>query len=936
MIESSNDLWQELSALADSFGDLARVLHRASRPLQNPGELPPISLDTELVDLRQRFASLNARSGRLAAELDLATPDDEGQANLKSLAGLLERISEAEQRRDERNARIARAFAVLDRVLSLEHTQEPAFSALLACREQAAALRQTLAEASDALLVPLAAMDHPFAYLLTMVEGAATVSDDVWEQHFEVIGQTFGRALAAAVARGKIVERAAPVAIEPQDQSGPAPAPEPESEPASPSTQTLAWSDRGPAICWPSARNADLIDAAIEPDELIHGVVAEAFAINPWSFASLSRTRRLGRATRRRILPRVERLEKVSLMAANIISGYVYLDANDNGLFEPGETPVAAEMISLENPAGTVIATTTTNSNGAYSFSTDQTVSTAPLVETRTITVPLTPTNFTQDLSLPQFDPSLGNLFQVDLTVNGSLTSDLKAENTSVVSPATITSTIAGQLSLTGPAGINLSAPLSSQGTSFDASAYDGNTDYAGTSGTDFGSQSASVSKTLSLSTAQGVDLSAYLGTGTLPASFAAQADSTASGGGNLMVETQSNATATITVTYHYTLNNALQPGDHKIVQVTEPPGTLNGLDSANGTVLPFNPGPGSNTIPVTVPVSTTGTIEPNNDFGALLSATISGYVYADSNENGLFNPGEPTFPDVPVVLTGKNDLNQTVDQTLDTDANGAFDFINLRPGTYSLSEPTAPVGYSNGLATSGNQTPIPGSDQAPQITGITLTSGAVSPNNDFGKIKIATPGGSLGGGGGTPIVTAAATPTPTPTPTPARTITASKTPAAPQVTTIDRLGIHHQATSIVVLFNSALDPASASGLENYHLAYLFRDGKVGPSIPIRSAVYDPSNNSVTLTPEPAHLNIHYHYQLSISGVTNTSGVLLDGTGTGKPGGTFVAVLTKANDPYPIPTAPKPHALEISRWARTHPRLAAEWTSRNTPGLPPT
>ena len=73
---------------------------------------------------------------------------------------------------------------------------------------------------------------------------------------------------------------------------------------------------------------------------------------------------------------------------------------------------------------------------------------------------------------------------------------------------------------------------------------------------------------------------------------------------------------------------------------MTEPPGTLNGLMSRDGTVLPFNSGPGPDTIPVHVPVTPTGVTLPNNDFGELLPAEISGFVYYDRNKNGLKGSG--------------------------------------------------------------------------------------------------------------------------------------------------------------------------------------------------------------------------------------------------------------------------------------------------------
>ena len=190
-------------------------------------------------------------------------------------------------------------------------------------------------------------------------------------------------------------------------------------------------------------------------------------------------------------------------------------------------------------------------------------------------------------------------------------------------------------------------------------------------------------------------------------------------------------------------------------------------------------------------------------------------------------------------------------------------------------------------------------------IPDIGLVQGEVAPDNNFGKLlKPGSPGGQTLG-------------------------------PPPEVTNVFRLGIHHQKPTIVIEFDSPLDPASATALANYRLVPVSDSGHpTGPAIPLASAAYDPVAHTVTLTPESGHLNIYHHYQLSISGVKNTKGVLLDGDHDGKPGGTYVTIITRDNYPYPIPTVAKPHAAAIASWVRRFPRLAAEWTARHTPGLP--
>ncbi len=1000
----SNVLRQDLAILADAFNNLGRGLLDASRGLVRPGQLPASSLLEEIGGLRRGFDDLKAQTYRLAASLGVAMPTVDDLNSLEAILALLDRTSDAEIKNADRAAKVCNAVKLLDRVLRLEHTQITEFLPLFECQGQARLLRDAVAQADveelAADVLALAEADHPFAYLLALVDGVEDVSDDLWETLFEAVGQAFGRPLSAAVARGKIVERA-----EISQELTVADDLANEQEPASISGQETV------------EIHANAITALIRFDKAETVDLAEPL--------HRKGVRGVDRPSTRKIVPKIERLETVRLMASNVISGFVFTDANNNGLFEKGETPIAADTIQLVNSSGTVVGTTTTDANGAYAFTVDNTVSTTPLTITKTVTIPATSTNFEETLNLPQFDPALGSLTQVDLSVSGTLTSEISAENTSRNSPATIASVVSGMLSLSAPGNINVSAPLDQPGATFDAAIFDGAIDYAGVSGHDFGAQSAGISKMASFSESAGDDLSSFVGTGNLPADFKANATSTAEGGGNLMASTTSTAQAEVTVTYHYLLNNELQPGSYKIVQSVEPPGTLNGLTSSNGTVLPYNPGPGPDTIPVTIPATTAGVTLPNNNFGELLPADVSGFVYNDANDNGLKSPGEPgiggvslalsgtndlnqqvnatattaadgsydfpglrpgvytvtettepagyfpglatrgnvtpiagsnlneiipgisvaegqTAPDndfgkilpvsisgfvyrdinknglksanepgfsgIPVSLTGTNDLNQAVSLATATGAGGAYGFTNLRPGVYTVSEPTAPKGYTNGLATEGNVTPIPGSDKSGLIAGINLsTPGSTSVDDDFGKISAGVPGGQTIGGGGTP-----ATP-------------------PPQVVNVYRLGIHHQLTSFVVQFSAAVDPVSASNPANYRLVPISRTGQVAAKpITIVSAVYNASTHAVTLTPSPDHLNIHIHDQLTITGVKSISGALIDG----KVGGAYVTIITKANDPYPIPTAPKPNAAAIARWARRYPRLAQQWSIKHTPSLP--
>src|SRR5262249_35474938 len=113
-----------------------------------------------------------------------------------------------------------------------------------------------------------------------------------------------------------------------------------------------------------------------------------------------AKARKKSRAAGRRraaIKPQVEILEGRSLPSNNVISGFVYHDANVNGLYDANETPIANSNIELHNSAGTVVATAVTDAKGYYQFTIDNTIDITPKTLTYTAVFPTTPTDFRAD-----------------------------------------------------------------------------------------------------------------------------------------------------------------------------------------------------------------------------------------------------------------------------------------------------------------------------------------------------------------------------------------------------------------------------------------------------------------------------------------------------------------------------------------------------------
>ena len=173
-----------------------------------------------------------------------------------------------------------------------------------------------------------------------------------------------------------------------------------------------------------------------------------------------------------------------------------------------------------------------------------------------------------------------------------------------------------------------------------------------------------------------------------------------------------------------------LRPGTYTTNE-TQPAGYLDGKDTIGSTG-----GTAGNDVLSNI-VLVSGANSVNNNFGELLPAQLSGYVYQDVGNDGVRN-AEPPIAGVTITLSGTDDLGHAVTRTTATDAGGHYEFTNLRPGTYTTSE-TQPAGYLDGKDTAGS---AGGSTLVNDtISGIVLSQGTNSVENNFGELKSASLG---------------------------------------------------------------------------------------------------------------------------------------------------------------------------------------------------
>jgi hypothetical protein len=309
----------------------------------------------------------------------------------------------------------------------------------------------------------------------------------------------------------------------------------------------------------------------------------------------------------RRAAPRLEKLESRAVPGS--IGGAVYNDLNLNGLLDPGEPGYLNNPISLLNAAGQTIATTTTDANGHYLFSVNQTVSTAPAVQEVDAHFGSATTSFTQTQSIAQFDPSLGTLTSVEVVQAATLTSHIQAESLDAAA-SQVQGQVGGGFLLQGPGGLSLTNNVTTDQEQAQVAAFDGAADLKGASAVDFGAKTASGAQSLVLN-ASTQDLSGFIGKGVLALTESAQAQSSASGPGNLLAMISSTAAADVKIIYHYTPSTALAPGQYTVVQTANPPGTVDTANTAdNVTTIPAG---SPEAIPVVLPA---GGDSLNNNFG--------------------------------------------------------------------------------------------------------------------------------------------------------------------------------------------------------------------------------------------------------------------------------------------------------------------------------
>ncbi len=149
---------------------------------------------------------------------------------------------------------------------------------------------------------------------------------------------------------------------------------------------------------------------------------------------------------------------------------------------------------------------------------------------------------------------------------------------------------------------------------------------------------------------------------------------------------------------YYEALN--LSPGTYRVVELVQPAGYLDGLDTAgtvNGVARGSAVNPGDNIESIFLGGGTHG-IEYN--FGEILPASLEGSVHLSDNDGNCYGSGIICEPLSGVTIHLLDNAGVIVAQTV-TDDQGDYKFSGLMPGVYSVIEFT-PAGLIDAGAQAG------------------------------------------------------------------------------------------------------------------------------------------------------------------------------------------------------------------------------------------
>src|SRR5207245_1471213 len=213
MTPNADDLAKNLAALTERFAGLAAKLIQAAQELQTSGTLPAEALREELAAARGEFIDLRSSVLDAARARALTAPPQAEVGSLKALEPVLQAVAAAgaTQVQVQRTTLVEarrRVLAVLDRVMTINHVDDPNFAVLLEAQAKAREIRAAVLDPKGPTAESAAAIMQStpvFSALLTLIEGRDRLDAEKCAVLEDSVTRLFGPALTLAVTRGKLV-----------------------------------------------------------------------------------------------------------------------------------------------------------------------------------------------------------------------------------------------------------------------------------------------------------------------------------------------------------------------------------------------------------------------------------------------------------------------------------------------------------------------------------------------------------------------------------------------------------------------------------------------------------------------------------------------------------------------------------------------------------
>lgn len=210
MEPTHKDLLQQIARLSEIYPNLADRLAQAAKQLQDSGLPPSESLLQEIVSYSRNFSVVQKQA--LEVSNSAITPGE--VTSLKEIQNLIQTIAASEGKGEIRS----QALKVLDRVLAIAHREQSDFGPLQSVHGRARELYRAISESTPTQLhsdaESLVSGKHPVAAVLALVEQQDQLNDEQWVILEETVSAAFGKQIAVAISRGKLIVAEMPRAFQ--------------------------------------------------------------------------------------------------------------------------------------------------------------------------------------------------------------------------------------------------------------------------------------------------------------------------------------------------------------------------------------------------------------------------------------------------------------------------------------------------------------------------------------------------------------------------------------------------------------------------------------------------------------------------------------------------------------------------------------------------